>query len=110
MAAGCEGRNLVPDGNDAGAFAGRSGQYFRIDKATGPDLREEGPQLRGHAGVANGEYTIVVRATDPSGETTSCGVNEKYRDDIVVERLVATDVNEAPSVKGPGLVELDHRR
>ena len=52
-------------------------------------------------GVANGEYTVVVRATDPSGETT----DNENRDDIVV-KVVATDVNEAPKVKGPGLAEL----
>ena len=41
-----------------------------------------------------GKYTVVVRATDPSGEG-----NNENRDDIVVT-VTATNVNEAPMVMG----------
>ena len=47
-----------------------------------------------------GEYTIVVRATDPSGETT----DDENRDDIVV-KITATNVDEAPGVTD-GMAEL----
>ena len=42
---------------------------------------------------ADGSYTVVVRATDPSGETA----NDENRDDIVVT-INVSDVNEAPRV------------
>lgn len=49
----------------------------------------------GTTGTAKaGEYTIVVRATDPSGEG-----NNENRDDIVVT-VTASNVNEAPMVMG----------
>ena len=46
------------------------------------------------ADIVAGVYKVVVRATDPSGE----GENEN-RDDIVVT-ITATNVNEAPGVRG----------
>ncbi len=70
--------------------------FFKVDKDSG--------QIRVNAGLnhenANGgKYTVVVRATDPSGE-----FNDENRDDIVVE-ITATDVEEAPTVTG-GLAEI----
>ena len=87
------------DGNNAVNRADR--EYFRIDKATGQLYVKKALSYEGARAVADGEYTVVVRATDPSGEADG---NEN-RDDIIV-KVVATDVNEAPKVKGPGLAEL----
>ena len=86
--------------------------YFSIDKATGQlrvakNLSAEETDGRDHDAVDDagvrlltaGEYTIVVRATDPSGE----GLDEN-RDDIVVT-ITATNVDEAPGVTD-GMAEL----
>ena len=85
------------DGNDA--VIPDDLKYFRIDNATGQIYVKKGLSYE-EDGVANGEYTVVVRATDPSGEG-----DDENRDDIVV-KIVATDVNEAPKVGGPGQAEL----
>ena len=94
------------DGNDS--VVPSDLKYFKIDNTTGQiyvkkDLSYE------EDGVKNGEYTVVVRATDPSGEiNVAPGANprvEENRDDIVV-KIIATDVNEAPEVGGDGLAEL----
>ena len=83
-------------------------QYFRIDNATGQIYVKKALSYE-EDGVKNGEYTVVVRATDPSGEIdVAVGASprvEENRDDIVV-KIIATDVNEEPDVKGPGLAEL----
>ena len=80
--------------------------FFSIDKATRPDQCCEEAVSRGndrpaaqygglnHAASA-GEYVVVVRATDPSGELDG----EENRDDITVT-ITANDVNEAPGVEG----------
>ena len=50
-------------------------------------------------GEVDGEYQVVVRATDPSGEidpTVDPDVEEN-RDEILVT-IKATDVNEAPGI------------
>ena len=82
--------------------------FFSIDKATGQvsvakKLSAEETDERNYTGpdaATAGAYQIVVRATDPSGETTG----EENRDDIVV-KITATDVDEAPGVTG-GMAEL----
>lgn len=76
--------------------------YFSIDKDTGQirvakTLSAENNDDRDYAATSPptaGKYTVVVRATDPSGEG-----NNENRDDIVVT-ITATNVNEAPSVRG----------
>ena len=90
--------------------------YFSIDKATGQlrvarklsaeetdgrlYVRPEGDTTS--AISTPGQYTVVVRAVDPSGEGNSVGDNGEDegsdgedRDDIVV-KITATDVEEAP--------------
>ena len=75
--------------------------YFDIDKEKGQitvkeNLSFEDNDGRNYAGAdapTAGEYTVVVRATDPSGETTG---NEN-RDDITVT-INVDDVNEPPRV------------
>ena len=66
-------------------------EKFSIDKATG-QISVKSPLSYEVSGEADGSYTVVVRATDPSGEG-----NEENRDDIVVT-IKVTDVNEAPGV------------
>ena len=58
------------------------------------------PPVRLEFPAPAGEYTIVVRATDPSGEIAL----EENRDDIVV-KITATNVDEAPGVTD-GMAEL----
>ena len=87
--------------------------FFSIDKATGQimvkkKLSAEETDDRTYFDTADpparildvGEYTVVVRATDPSGETT----NDDNRDDIVV-KITAQNVDEAPGVTD-GMAEL----
>ena len=81
--------------------------FFKIDKATGQvsvakklSAEETDDRTYGADGATAGKYQIVVRATDPSGETT----NDENRDDIVV-KITATNVDEAPGVTG-GMAEL----
>ena len=77
-------------------------EFFSIDKATGQlmvgmSLTAEMEDKRPYSGdgaAIPGKYVVVVRATDPSGEP-----DDENRDDIVVT-ITATDVNEAPSVRG----------
>ena len=82
--------------------------FFSIDKATGQlrvakklSAEETDGRTYGTAeGAATaGKYTIVVRATDPSGEP-----DDENRDDIVVN-ITATNVDEAPGVTD-GMAEL----
>ncbi len=81
--------------------------FFSIDKATGQLMvkkmlsaeETDGRRTYGADGATAGKYTIVVRATDPSGEP-----DDQNRDDIVVT-ITATDVDEAPGVKD-GMAEL----
>ena len=85
--------------------------FFSIDKASGQiklemKLSAEATDGRGYE-VADptiaGIYTVVVRATDPSGETTG----NDNRDDITVV-ITATDVPEAPTVaRGNAEIEVD---
>ncbi len=81
--------------------------FFSINKATGQimvakalsaeetDGRDYGTVNAPTLDLTAGEYVVVVRATDPSGEGAT-NANED-RDDIVVT-ITATDVNEAPRV------------
>ena len=80
------------DGNDTVVLGDL--QYFDIDKATGQiTVKKKGKGLT-FENDRDGEYTLVVRATDPSGEG-----DDENRDDIVVT-VALTDVNEAPDVDG----------
>ena len=107
--AGTAATALIPGnpGNDSVVM--QDLQFFSIDKADGQlrvkkmlsaemtDGRNYDPDATDAAttGTAKaGEYTVVVRATDPSGEP-----GDENRDDIVVT-ITATDVNEAPMVMG----------
>ena len=51
--------------------------------------------VEGASAAGNGIYVIVVMATDPTGESDSGG-----GEDNIVVVITATDVDEAPSVKG----------
>ena len=82
--------------------------FFSIDKANGQlmvarMLSAEETDGRTYTGTGAtstpGQYTVVVRATDPSGEPDS-----ENRDDIVV-KITATDVDEAPTIS-EGAAEL----
>ena len=85
--------------------------FFSIDRATGQlslnkMLSHEATDGRDYADsdspIAAGIYTLVVRATDPSGEA---GGEDS---DTMVVRVVATDANEAPRLQ-KGLTELSVR-
>ena len=76
--------------------------YFKIDKRTGQisvakklDYDERPDRTN-----PTGEYTVWVRATDPSGED---GGEDS---DHIEVTITAYDVNEAPSVTAPGMAEL----
>ena len=81
--------------------------FFSIDKATGQIMVKktlsaemtDGRDYGKDSDATPGEYVVVVRAIDPSGE----GGGED-RDDITVT-ITATDVNEAPRVTD-GMAEL----
>ena len=86
------GENPVDTTGDVG--------YFSIDKATGQirvakklSYEENVERPSQDDPFADGEYTVYVRATDPSGETT----DEENQDEITVT-IKATDVEEAPRV------------
>ena len=85
--------------------------FFSVDKASGQIMLEQSlsaEETDGRTYVDNdanspvaGIYTVVVRATDPSGET---GHNQ---DDITV-KITAIDVREAPRVtEGNAEIEID---
>ena len=72
--------------------------FFYIEPDSGQIKVKKGLNFEGHddsttVDVEPSEYTVVVRATDPSGET----LNEENRDDITVV-ITVTDINEAPKV------------
>ena len=71
--------------------------FFSIDPASGQITVKEklSYEVKSEDGgfEADGSYTLVVRATDPSGETA----NDENRDDIVVT-INVSDVNEAPRI------------
>ena len=85
--------------------------FFSIDNASGQitlemELSAEATDGRGYEvsePPTAGSYTVVVRATDPSGET----IGNDNRDDITVV-ITATDVPEAPTVAtGNAEIEVD---
>ena len=96
------------DGDDKGRLtytietASADSEFFSIHKATGQirlaaKLDHEAGSLSGSEGAKAGDgiYVITVMVTDPTGSSDS-PVGE---DDIIVT-ITATDVDEAPSVKG----------
>ena len=88
------------NGHDSVVFADLA--YFSIDPATGQLMVKEKLSFEDSKGEEDGEYTVVVRATDPSGEMAG----EENRDEIVV-KVVATDVDEKPGVDSVhGMTEL----
>ena len=81
--------------------------FFSINKATGQIMVRKELNFEGHVDDIDGDtnkddggYRLVIRATDPSNETTG----DNNRGEIVV-RITATDVNEAPTVSS-GMMEL----
>ena len=93
--------------NDGGADDGNTDvdtddlAFFYIDRDTGQIRVKKPLDFEAHGALGPAEYTVVVRATDPSGEgmdTNSTGDDEEEnRDDITVV-ITVTDVNEAPKV------------
>ena len=89
--------NSDVDTNDLG--------FFYIDRDTGQIRVKKPLNFEGHdlptPEIEPSEYTLVVRATDPSGEGTDAGSTgddeEENRDDITVV-ITVTDVEEAPKV------------
>ena len=77
------------NGNDA-VVPGDVGS-FSIDPATGQIMVKKKLSYEVNR-AADGSYTVIVRATDPSGEA-----NEGNRDDIEVT-INVSDVNEAPRI------------
>ena len=77
--------------------------HFSIDKATGQIRVAKGLSYETHVDpedpIADGKYTVVVKATDPSGEGIGVdnGVPGENQDEITVT-ITATDVEEAPRV------------
>ena len=71
-------------------------RFFSINKATGQIMVRQELNFEGH----DGGYRLVIRATDPSYETTD---NNNHGE--IVVRITATDVNEAPTVSS-GMMEL----
>ncbi len=74
--------------------------FFKIDKATGQiSLREmlsaeqDTRDFTQTPPPVAGEYKVVVRATDPSNETTN-----NNNTDTILATITATDVNDAPKV------------
>ena len=92
---------------DNAEFVSKDVLSFSINKATGQIMVRQELNFEGHVDDIDGDtnkddggYKLVIRATDPSNETT--GANN--RGEIVV-RITATDVNEAPTVSS-GMMEL----
>ena len=93
--------------NNGGAADGNSAvvvddlAFFYIDRDTGQIRVKKPLDFEAHDALGQAEYTVVVRATDPSGEgmdDNSAGPDEdENRDDITVV-ITVTDVNEAPKV------------
>ena len=89
-----------PDANDV------DDDFFSIDWATGQisvkkrlsaEAMTDGRTYTGTDAATAGEYVVVVRAIDPSGDNVAD--SEEDRDDITVT-ITANDVNEAPGVEG----------
>ena len=102
---------LVMDTGQNPAVVGGDLPFFSIDQASGQIKLEkklsaeqtDGRDYTGEDPRVAGTYTVVVRATDPSGELA---LNDN-RDDITVE-VIATDVPEAPRVtEGNAEIEVD---
>ena len=79
-------------------LTGTDADSFDIDWATGQlmtkaDLDEEG----------KADYTVMVRATDPSGVPQAVSADTDNSDTVTVE-ITVTDVNEAPAVAGAAAV------
>ena len=98
----CAGAATDADGNNS--VVPGDVKFFSIDPATGQIMVKSKLSYEVQSGdggfEADGSYTVVVRATDPSGETT----NDENRDDIVVT-INVSDVNEAPRITR-GVAEL----
>ena len=85
-------------------------RFFTIDRSTGQIMvrmplsaeMTDGRAYTGAGGSVPGRYVFFVRATDPSGETAN-GEDS----DAVEVTVTATDVNETPTVSGPGGAELE---
>ena len=79
------------------------GKFFNIDKASGVITLAKRVTYEGHPAGEEGKYSIIVRATDPSYETTG-----RENDDHIKVVITALERNDAPTISG-GLTELEVR-
>ena len=91
----------VEEGDQAALVA--DGLFFNIDKASGVITLARRVTYEGHPAGEEGEYSIIVRATDPSYETTG-----RENDDHIKVIITALERNDAPTISG-GLAELEVR-
>ena len=91
----------VDSGDEAELIA--DGEFFNIDKASGEITLAKRVTYEGHPPGEEGEYSIIVRATDPSNETT-----DRENDDHIKVVITALERNDAPSISG-GLAEMEVR-
>ena len=103
--------------NNGGADDGNSAvvvedlAFFYIDRDTGQIRVKKPLDFEAHNPLGPTEYTVVVRATDPSGEgmddDTAGPDEEENRDDITVV-ITVKDVPEAPKVTdGYSIIQVD---
>ena len=80
-------------------MTGTDADDFDIDWATG--------QLKTKAALdfeTKSSYTVIVRATDPTGDPQASGDGDNENSDTVMVDITITDVNEPPAITGPAAV------
>ena len=88
----------APDADTAvgGADGGRPGTLYHSSPLTGPPARSRWRRTLDYDAEDDGEYTIFVRAIDPSGETAHVEVT-----------VTATDANDTPMIMGSSTIDAD---